>query len=179
MKRNDMVGTVSRRLTLFGLVLAALVPAFADAQTGQDFFAITPCRLVDTAHTPYKDVKEPGGVTPGVFPRGSYASGEIRSYDLTSSTSCTGLPSGVGAWSLVIQLVAKTTGSYLQAWPYVSSLGIGSQSPPTAESTMLGYTDRWTASSAIIPAGNDANGSINVLVQHAGDVIIEVNGYFK
>jgi hypothetical protein len=44
---------------------------------------------------------------------------------------------------------------------------------------MLGYTDRWTANSAIIPVGNDANGSINVLVQHVGDIIVEVNGYFK
>jgi hypothetical protein len=44
---------------------------------------------------------------------------------------------------------------------------------------MLGYSDRWTATSAVIPAGNDASGSINVLGQNAGDVIIEVNGYFK
>ncbi|MFI5168017.1 MAG: tail fiber domain-containing protein, partial [Thermoanaerobaculales bacterium] len=46
------------------------------------------------------------------------------------------------------------------------------------ESTMLGYTDRWTANSAVIPAGNDPKGSINVFVQYAGDVIIEVNGYY-
>ncbi|MFI5168042.1 MAG: hypothetical protein ACHQQS_15650 [Thermoanaerobaculales bacterium] len=44
---------------------------------------------------------------------------------------------------------------------------------------MLGYIDRWTANSAIIPGGDDANGSINVLAEHAGDVIVEVNGYFK
>ena len=79
----------------------------------------------------------------------------------------------------MFQFTTATTGSYLQAWPYASSLGIGSQTPPSSESTMLGYSDRWTANSAIIPAGNDADGSINVLVQNAGDVIIEVNGYFK
>ena len=113
------------------------------------FTAVTPCRLVDTRHGP-KDVQQPGGSTPG-YPRGSYASGEIRSYDLTLSTSCTGLPSGVGAWSLQFQFVPATQASTLVAWPYVSALGVGSQVTPSAESTMLGYTDRWTANSAIIP----------------------------
>ncbi|MFI4972884.1 MAG: hypothetical protein ACHP7H_09410, partial [Hyphomicrobiales bacterium] len=142
------------------------------------FFPLTPCRLVDSRHGP-NDVKEPGNITPSGFPRGSYNDGDIRSYDLTSSSACTGLPEGITAWSLLFQFTTATQASYLQAWPYVSSLGVGSQAPPNSESTMLGYTDRWTANSAIIPAGNDANGSINVLVQHAGDIIVEVNGYFK
>ncbi|MFI5167831.1 MAG: hypothetical protein ACHQQS_14535 [Thermoanaerobaculales bacterium] len=143
------------------------------------FVAVTPCRLVDTRHGP-KDVQQPGGSTPG-FPRVQFASGEIRSYDLTSSTDCTSLPAGVGGWSLQFQF---TTGggsgvpSYLEAWPYNSGLGVGFQSAPAAESTMLGYADRWTANSAVIPAGSDADGSINVYVQNAGDVIIEVNGYY-
>ncbi|MFI5168213.1 MAG: IPT/TIG domain-containing protein [Thermoanaerobaculales bacterium] len=142
------------------------------------FFAVTPCRLVDTRHGP-RDVKEPGNITPAGFQRGSYSDGAIRSYDLTLSTDCPGLPTGVKAWSLLFQFTTATQASYLQAWPYVSASGIGSQAPPNSESTMLGYTDRWTANSAIIPGGDDANGSINVLAQHAGDVIVEVNGYFK
>ena len=92
------------------------------------FTAVTPCRLVDTRHGP-KDVQQPGGSTPG-YPRGSYASGEIRSYDLTLSTFCTGLPSGVGAWSLQFQFVPATQASTLVAWPYVSALGVGSQVTP-------------------------------------------------
>ncbi|MFI5168043.1 MAG: PQQ-binding-like beta-propeller repeat protein [Thermoanaerobaculales bacterium] len=142
------------------------------------FSGVIPCRLVDTRHGP-RDVKEPGGVTPAGFPRGTYADGEIRTYDFTASTSCPGLPQHVGAWSLLFQFTTATQASYLQAWPYVSSLGIGGQIPIAGESTLLGYTDRWTANSAIIPGGDDANGSINVLAQHAGDVIVEVNGYFK
>ncbi|MFI4972883.1 MAG: hypothetical protein ACHP7H_09405 [Hyphomicrobiales bacterium] len=160
------------------VVVAVVLPGTAGAQTGVDFYATIPCRLVDTRHGP-RDVKEPGNITPSGFQRGSFANGEIRSYDLTLSTNCTGLPSGVKAWSLLFQFTTSASPSYLQAWPYVSSLGIGSQAPPNSESTMLGYTDRWTANSAIIPAGDDANGSINVLGQNAGDVIIEVNGYFK
>ena len=148
------------------------------ARSGAKFFPLTPCRLVDTRHGP-KDVKEPGNIAPVPFPRGSYSDGEVRSYDLTLSSDCTGLPAGVTAWSLLFQFTTATQPSYLQAWPYVSALGIGSQAPPSSESTMLGYTDRWSANSAIIPAGNDPDGSINVLVQHAGDVIVEVNGYFK
>ncbi|MFI5167827.1 MAG: tail fiber domain-containing protein [Thermoanaerobaculales bacterium] len=143
------------------------------------FVAITPCRLVDTRHGP-KDVHQPGGGTLG-FPRGQYAGAEIRSYDLTSSADCTGLPAGVGAWSLQFQFTTQGGSgvpAYLVAWPYDSGLGVGSQSAPVGESTMLGYTDRWTANAAVIPAGNDAKGSINVFVEHAGDVIIEVNGYY-
>ncbi|MFI5167830.1 MAG: tail fiber domain-containing protein [Thermoanaerobaculales bacterium] len=143
------------------------------------FIAVTPCRLVDTRHGP-KDVQQPGGSTPG-FPRGQFASGEIRSYDLTSSADCTGLPAGVGAWSLQFQFTTQGGSgvpAYLVAWPYDSGLGVGKQSAPANESTMLGYGDRWTANSAVIPAGNDGNGSIDVYVQNAGDVIVEVNGYY-
>ena len=140
------------------------------------FTAVTPCRLIDTRHGP-KDVYEPGDVEPSGYPRGSYASGEIRSYDLTLG-ACTGLPAGVGAWSLQFQFVTATQAAFLESWPYASGLGIGAQVVPTAQSTMLGYTDRWTAMSAIIPAGDDADGSIDVYAQYAGDVIVQVNGYY-
>ena len=156
---------------------ARSVTAIFTKLVGAKYYPLTPCRIVDTRHGP-RDVEEPGSITPSGSPRGSFAAGEIRSYDLTSSTACTGLPAGVTAWSLLFQFTTVTQASYLQAWPYVSSLGIGNQAPAFSESTMLGYTDRWSANSAIIPAGNDTNGSINVLVQHAGDVIVEVNGYF-
>ena len=140
------------------------------------FTAVTPCRLVDTRHGP-KDVYGPGDVEPSGYPRGSYASGEIRSYDLTLS-ACTGLPAGVGAWSLQFQFVTATQAAFLESWPYASGLGIEAQVVPASQSTMLGYTDRWTAMSAIIPAGDDADGSINVYAQYAGDVIVQVNGYY-
>ena len=140
------------------------------------FTAVTPCRLIDTRHGP-KDVYEPGDVEPSGYPRGSYANGEIRSYDLTLG-ACSGLPAGVGAWSLQFQFVTTTQAAFLESWPYVSGLGIGAQVVPTAQSTMLGYTDRWTAMSAIIPAGDDADGSIDVYAQYAGDVIVQVNGYY-
>ena len=146
------------------------------------FYAVTPCRLVDTRHSPHKDVYEPGDIAPPGYPRGSYASAEARSYDLTLSSDCPGLPSGVVAWWLLFQFTTQGSSgipSFLVAWPYVLAGGVGGQTVPANESTMLGYADRWTANSAIIPAGNDANGSINVFVQNAGDVIVEVNGYFK
>ena len=144
------------------------------------FFPVTPCRLVDTRNS-FLDVQQPGGSTPN-YPRGTFASGEARSYDLTSSTNCPGLPSAVGAWSL--QFFFTTMGksglpSFLTAWPYVSSAGIGGQALPASESTMLGYADRWNANFSVIRAGDDAKGSINVYVEHAGDVAIEVNGYFQ
>jgi len=139
--------------------------------------SLTPCRLVDTRHGP-RDVKAPGGMTPAGFPRGAFTDGEVRSYDLTSSTDCPGLPKGAQAWSLLFQFLPLTSPSFLQAWPYALASGLGGQAPPSTESTMLGYADRWTANSAIVAAGDDAAGSIDVLVQHAGDVIVEVDGYF-
>ena len=154
----------------------AVTSESASAVTILPFTAVTPCRLVDTRHGP-KDVYEPGDVEPSGYPRGSYASGETRSYDLTLS-ACTGLPSGVGAWSLQFQFVTTTQAAFLESWPYASGLGIGAQVVPASQSTMLGYTDRWTAMSAVIPAGDDADGSINVYAQYAGDVIVQVNGYY-
>ena len=148
----------------------------ASAVTILPFTAVTPCRLVDTRHGP-KDVYGPGDVEPSGYPRGSYASGEIRSYDLTLG-ACTGLPAGASAWSLEFQFVTATQAAFLESWPYASGLGVGAQVVPTAQSTMLGYPDRWTAMSAIIPAGDDADGSINVYAQYAGDVIVQVNGYY-
>ena len=154
---------------------------------GLPFVPVPPCRLIDTRHGPI-DLEEPGTCPPGNilpcpvppagYPRGSFAEGEIRTYDLSSSTNCTGLPMGVGAWSLEFQFVPATQAAFLEVWPYASSLGIGAQVVPTARSTMLGYTDRWTAMSAIIPAGDDFFSSINVYAQYAGDVIVQVNGYY-
>ena len=158
---------------------AAIAPV---ATTILPFTAVPPCRLVDSKHGPL-DVDQPGnsgGTTPG-FPRGSYGSAETRSYDLTTNGACTSLPSGVAAWSLQFQFTTMNRSnqpSFLVAWPYESSLGVGSQLVPSNESTMLGYADRWTANATVVPAGDDADGSINVYVQNAGDVIIEINGYY-
>jgi len=182
MGAHDVARTAGRWMILMGVGVAALAPVGAVGQTGQDFYAVTPCRLVDTRHAPHKDVKEPGNLTPSGYPRGSFAGGEIRSYDLTLSSDCPGLPSGVGGWSLQLQFTTSGGSgvpSFLLVWPYVSAGGVGGQTVPANESTMLGYADRWTANSAIIPAGNDADGSINVFVQNAGDVIVEIDGYFK
>jgi len=180
MTQRERATMARSRWVLLGLLLAVLAPLASEAATGLDFYAIAPCRLIDTRGGTL-DVQQPGGGTPN-FPRASFASGETRSYDLTTSTACPGLPSGVGAWSL--QLSFTTMGksgvpSFLTVWPYASVGGVGGQTVPPNESTMLGYADRWSANFSVIPGGSDADGSINIYAEHGGDVVVEVNGYYK
>ena len=61
--------------------------------------------------------------------------------------------------------------SFLTAWPAGTTM-------PSPESTLLGYADRWSANSAIIPGGG-TDSSISVYAQHGGDVIIDINGYYS
>ena len=130
------------------------------------FVGITPCRLIDTRHGPL-DI-------PAASARGTFAAGETRTYDFSQSSTCTGLPTSVAAWSLDFQYTTSAVSggpaSFLTAWP----AGITMPSP---ESTLLGYADRWTANAAIVPGGTP-DSSISVYAQKGGDVIIDINGYY-
>ena len=131
------------------------------------FIAVTPCRLIDTRHGPLDIPASPA--------RGTYTTGETRTYDFSKSTTCTGLPTDVGAWSLMFQYTTSAVSggpaSFLTAWPAGTTM-------PSPESTLLGYSDRWSANSAIIPGGG-TDSSISVYAQHGGDVIIDINGYYS
>ena len=131
------------------------------------FIAVTPCRLIDTRHGPLDIPASPA--------RGTYTTGETRTYDFSKSTTCTGLPTSAGAWSLMFQYTTSAVSggpaSFLTAWPAGTTM-------PSPESTLLGYADRWSANSAIIPGGG-TDSSISVYAQHGGDVIIDINGYYS
>ena len=139
---------------------AALAPASAQAQTGQQFYAVTPCRVVDTRAASLKD--------PAVVKRGTFANDETRVYTFSGSTDCTGLPSGATAWSVNIQYRPTSVAAYLTAYPD------GVSRPVVA--ALVGYPDTWTVNNAIVPAGS--GGAIDIYCQYAGNVVIDVNGYF-
>ena len=145
------------------------------------FTAMAPCRLVDTFHNAALDIPTYSSAETGPpYGGGDFAAGETRTYDLTASmATCNNLPTGAGivAWSLNFQYTTmhnsppNFVASFLTAWPSTGTM-------PTGESTILGYTDRWSANSTVISAGTDTNNTIDVYTQYGGSVIIEINGYY-
>ena len=127
--------------------------------TGAKFYAITPCRVVDTrVPTDSATVK-----------RGNFADDETRAYTFSQSTDCPGLPADAKAWSTNVQFRPLSLEAELTAYPH------GIDRPSTT--TILGYVARWRVNNAIVPAGS--GGTFDIYCQYAGRVIIDVNGYFK
>jgi hypothetical protein len=140
------------------MALGILAPHPVQAQTGQTFYALTPCRVVDT--------RVP--IDPAAVKRGNFTDDETRAYTFSDSTDCPGLPTTATAWSLNIQYRPLTVAAYLTAYPH------GVTRP--AVSALVGYPDTWIVNNAIVPAGS--GGTFDVYCQYAGRVIIDVNGYF-
>ena len=138
--------------------VAVAVAATAGAQTAQSFFALTPCRVVDTRTS----------IDPAPVKRGTFADNEARAYTLSQSTDCPGLPTTATAWSLNIQYRPTTLAAFLTAYPD------GVTRPVV--STLVGYPDTWIVNNAIVPAAS--GGTFDIYCQYAGNVVIDVNGYF-
>jgi hypothetical protein len=122
-----------------------------------------PCRVVDTRG---------GGVFTGAYGPPIMAANAIRSFDIDSSPHCTGIPSGVEAYSLnfTVTQTAGPTGD-IRVWP--------TGNPPVQVTSVLNWTvtNAVVANATIVPAGT--NGSIDVQV--AGNnthLLIDINGYF-
>ena len=154
MKRQSAFAVV----VFAGLVVAAFVPGAAQAQTGLQYYALTPCRVVDTRSS----------IDPAVTKRSAFTDGETRAYTFSTSTDCPGLSTTAGGWAIHISFLPTTVASTLTVYPS------GVERPGT--STLLGYPGTWTGNNAIVPAGS--GGTIELYSQYAGNVIIDVNGYF-
>jgi hypothetical protein len=89
-----------------------------------------------------------------------------RSFPIPNS-SC-GIPAAARAYSMNVTVVPRGTLGYLSLWP--------SGQPQPLVSTLNSLDGRIKANAAIVPAG--ASGAVSVYVQHAADVILDVNGYF-
>jgi len=118
------------------------------------FLPIEPCRLVDT-RIPTASLGGP-----------SLPARTIRTFPLRSAC---GLPTNATAYSLNVTVVPKGPLGYLSIWP-------SGQGQPFV-STLNALDGRIKANAAIVPAGT-SDGSVNVYVTDATEVIIDVNGVF-
>jgi hypothetical protein len=140
------------------MVTVTMAGGRVQAQTAQRFYALTPCRVVDT--------RVP--TDPAVVKRGTFADNETRAYTLSTSTDCPGLPTAATAWSLNVQYRPTTVAAFLTAFPDgVTRPGV---------STLVGYPDTWTVNNAVVPAAT--GGTFDIYCQFAGNVVIDVNGFF-
>ncbi len=124
------------------------------------FVAITPCRLVDTRN----DGLFPD---PSTFGGPSMGAGTTRVFPVPSG-SC-GLPATAAAYSFNIAVVpVGSQMRWLTAWP-------DGETMPTL-ATLNDKAGLVTSNAAIVAAGN--SGAVDIYVEDATDVIMDVNGYY-
>jgi hypothetical protein len=119
------------------------------------FVPVTPCRVADTRNAT------------GPFGGPELAGNSIRAFAVRNS-GCS-IPSGALAYSVNATVVPDGSLGYLTLWPYGSSQPLVST---------LNSDGRIKANAAIVPAGSDAGGSINVYVTDATQFILDIDGYF-
>ena len=132
-------------------------------RSGAKFYVVTPCRLVDTRQTPDTPYLDNGGA------------GETRTYNFnttipyTGTGACSSIPVAA-ALSLSLQFQVTDQSAYLTAYPDSAAL-------PTATTLVAYNTGLFYVNDAIVPTG--ADGGVKVFAQYGGQVVIDINGYFK
>jgi len=123
------------------------------------FVAIAPCRIIDT---------RPGYELPPPFGGPTFGNYETRTYDFSVSTQCPGIPATAGAYSLNLHARTTSIPGFITVWPT-------GMPRPTASNFVSVPTEN-TAVAAIVPAGTA--GQINAYCNSAGDLWIDINGYY-
>ena len=134
----------------------------SSASTPLMFVAMTPCRVIDTRAI---------FNFPAPFGAPSLVGGATRSFPMQASTLCS-LPSTAAAYSLNVTVTPVGGGlGFLTIWP------AGSAQP---NSSTLNNPNALAAlaNAVIIPAGNDASGSLDAYASSATDLIVDINGYY-
>jgi serine protease len=151
---------ISVKLHVLLAVSAVLLfgAATASAQTGPfSFFAVAPCRVVDTRNP----VSTNGGPVMG--------QGVTRTFAIRNNC---GVPAGAAAVSLNVTVANATTGSFLTIWP----AGI---TRPVVSTINFTQNDPSLANGAIVALGA---GSPDLSVFNSGGsvhVIIDITGFFQ
>jgi hypothetical protein len=122
------------------------------------FYPVTPCRIIDTR------------LAQGPLGGPALRAGITRSIPIRSS-SC-GIPAAAKAYSLNTTVVPPGGApvGYLSVWPT-------GQTQPVV-STLNAVTGTIVANAALVPAGSDSAGSIDVFANADTDLLVDVNGYF-
>jgi hypothetical protein len=126
----------------------------APAAGGLNFYAVNPCRAVDTRNA--------------TGPLGGPIMNANTSRTFALPTSSCGLPDTAGAYSLNVTVQPSGFLGFATLWP-------AGQSQP-AVSTLNDPKGIVTANAALVPAGT--SGAVNVYVLNNTHVIIDINGWF-
>jgi alpha-tubulin suppressor-like RCC1 family protein len=127
------------------------------AVAGLVFYPVTPCRIADT--------RTAAGFS-GAYGPPLMAAQSTRTFNIPAS-AC-GIPSTAAAYSLNFTVIPLGPLGNLTTWP----TGL----PMPNVSTLNDSLGTIVANAAIVPAG--ANGSINIFVTDATNVLFDINGYF-
>ena len=135
--------------------MTTLFPSLA-AIPNCNFFAIAPCRLVDTRQAN------------GEFGGPPLQANKVRSFTIPDNTKCK-IPASAPVYSLNVTVVPPPHGrlGYLTVWPTGEAL-------PNVST--LNSDGRVKANAAIVPTG--VGSSISFYVTDATDLILDIDGYF-
>jgi len=179
--------------TLLGvLAVGCFVPVTAQAQTGYSFYAVTPCRVVDTrALMPQQPAPRNTTVTilPPLYPIASEWGGpndpinpqnfKVRGVGQWDGTGDCGVPTSAVAVSLNATLVTPGSNGNFRIWPYGGTM-------PTVSTLNPLKTDTAIANGAIVPlpAYNPSNPDISVRFtaypkESGVHLVLDVTGYFQ
>ena len=155
------------RITLIVSVLALALAAAANAQAPTPtpaplkFFAVTPCRVVDT--------RGPTGTNGGPIMVG----GSPRNFQINSLC---GVPASAKAATLNVTLVGPTVDGFVKIWPYNTTM-------PKVSTINAAAGEPAIANGAIVPLTVDPNFNVSVVFGTAqpgtANVVLDVTGYFQ
>src|SRR5262249_43821594 len=125
------------------------------------FFAVTPCRLVDT--------RGATGTNGGPI----MASGSPRNFQVTSLC---GVPTSAKAATLNVTLITPSQDGFLKIWPYNTA-------KPQVSTINAAAGEPAIANGAIVPLTSDPNFNITVsygtAVAGTAHCVVDVTGYFQ
>ena len=153
-KLND----ASRNISLAGFFFVALTAIAPRAHAQYSYYALTPCRVVDT--------RNPNGTNGGP----AMQAGTMRSFAIRGTC---GVPSTAKAVSLNLAVAGMNAGGYVTLWPsgqtqpVVSSINFVGTEPALANGAIVGVSTNVQDLSAFV-------GSPSAL-----HIIIDVTGYFQ
>ena len=179
-------------VVLLATLATALVAERAEAQ-GFQYYAVTPCRIVDTrVPNPYQPA--PRNTTPTALPAlyppvsetwwpGPYDSLNpvgirVRLAPLYDGTGSCGVPTTATAVSLNASMIGGNTLGYFNMWPSGAAF-------PTVATMIVGQGETVTSNGAIVPLGTYVAGSPDMYVRYSAGqkpgtahLTLDVTGYF-
>jgi hypothetical protein len=159
MTRKTMISSKLNVAALFVFATLLFGATTASAQTGPfSFFAVAPCRVVDTRNP----VSTNGGPIMGQSGQRTFA---IRN-------AC-GVPADAAAVSLNVTVANATTASFLTIWP-------AGTTRPVVSTINFTQNDPSLANGAIVALGAAGSPDLSVFNSSGNvHVILDITGYFK